>query len=138
LQSWFASIEHDDGDLRECPESKPEADARGPRKNEIVTRDKRDAKHAYGALYLEVRGILNAHDPVGLISMGAPEDEYEPEVGTILPRLKEASDPSGVQVILQDEFVRWFGGVGMFTFEEFAPVAEEVWASWSRFGQDRC
>ena len=95
--------------------------------------DKRAAKEAYEALYAEVRAILNRHDPVYLIALGCPEDEYEPEVGTILPRLKEASDVVGVQNVLREEFVGWFGEVGMFTFEQFEPVAVEVWEAWSRF-----
>lgn len=96
-------------------------------------RDKRVAKEAYESLYREVRAILNAHDPVYLIASGCPNDEYEPEVRTILPRLGEASDAAGVQVILREEFVRWFGGVGMFSYEEFAPAAEEIWSAWERF-----
>jgi hypothetical protein len=98
-----------------------------------VSRDKREAKEAYGALYAEVRAILNRHDPVYLICIGAPDDEYDPEVNTILPRLKETSDVAGVQKVLHEEFVHWFGGVAMFTYDQFEPVAAEVWAAWSRF-----
>jgi hypothetical protein len=86
-------------------------------------------------LVAEVRSLLNWHDPVYLIAIGAPEDEYDPEVRTILPRLGEASDAEGVQRVLHEEFTRWFGGVSMFTYEEFAPVAVEVWAAWLRFQQ---
>jgi len=45
-------------------------------------------KKRYGALYDEVSAILYRHDPMGLAPL-APSDEYDPEVGTILPRLKE-------------------------------------------------
>jgi hypothetical protein len=78
--------------------------------------------------------ILARRDPVGLVSIGAPEDEYEPEVGTILPRLREASNSAEVQRILCDEFDRWFGAdTPKMTQEELSPVAEEVWAAWRRY-----
>src|SRR3569833_3633518 len=56
--------------------------------------------------------LLARHDPMGLIEMGAPEDEYEPEVGTILPRLfglqqDERVDPELIRDIVVEEFARW-------------------------------
>jgi hypothetical protein len=59
---------------------------------------------------------------------------YEPEVGTILPRLQKAAGPTDVQSVLHEEFEHWFGTeVGMFSYAEFAPVAADVWAAWERF-----
>jgi hypothetical protein len=91
-------------------------------------------KRDYATLFAEVRAILNRHDPVGLIRMGMPEDEYEPEVGTILPRLREAAGPQDVQRVLHEEFQHWFGSdTSMFGYEEFAPAASEVWEAFERF-----
>jgi hypothetical protein len=30
---------------------------------------------------------INETDPIGLLEIGAPSDEYAPEIGTIVPRL---------------------------------------------------
>ena len=43
-----------------------------------------------------------------LIEIGAPDDEYAPEAGTILPRLPEADSPADLRRIVREEFVRWF------------------------------
>jgi hypothetical protein len=78
--------------------------------------------------------ILNRHDPVGLIRMGMPEDEYEPEVGASLPRLREAAGPQDVQRVLLEAFEHWFGTrTSLFGYEEFAPAAFEVWQAFERF-----
>jgi hypothetical protein len=91
-------------------------------------------KRDYATLFAEVRRILNRHDPVGLIRMGMPEDEYEPEVGTILPRLREAARPQDVQRLLHEEFQHWFGSdTSMSGYEEFASAASEVWEALERF-----
>ena len=37
-------------------------------------------KVAYGSLYADVSRLLREADPLGLIAMGAPDDEYAPEV----------------------------------------------------------
>ena len=73
-------------------------------------RRKRQAslKAAYGALYTEVSRLLREADPIRLIARGAPDDEYDPEVSTILPRLREARSPDDVQRIVNEEFAHWF------------------------------
>jgi hypothetical protein len=88
-------------------------------------------KHAYKQLYEDARAILNRHDPMGLIAIGAPDDEYEPEVGTILPRMSSARGAAGVEAIMAEEFLRWFS-------ETFPPgslrdAAADVWAAYGRF-----
>jgi hypothetical protein len=39
---------------------------------------------ARSAYFLEVRAVLNHEDPIGLIAIGAPDDEYDPEVRRIV------------------------------------------------------
>jgi hypothetical protein len=89
---------------------------------------------AYPQLFAELTEILARHDPVGLTWIGAPDDEYEPEVGTIIPRMSEASNPQDVQRILIEEFDGWFGSdTPKMSRAEFLPVAEEAWGAWLRF-----
>lgn len=47
-------------------------------------------KQAYRELYAEVSRLVREADPIHLIAIGAPDDEYDVEVSTILPRLHEA------------------------------------------------
>jgi hypothetical protein len=44
-------------------------------------------KIRYGKLFEEASSILFRHDPIGIAFDNENTDEYEAEVGTILPRL---------------------------------------------------
>ena len=84
-------------------------------------------KKAYGQLFSDVTAILARHDPVGLVGIGVPEDEYEPEVGTILQRLRGATNPADVQRIVCEEFDLWFGlDTPKMAKDDFLPVAAEI------------
>jgi len=60
-----------------------------PRENQL---ERQALRRHYPVLFDEVSSILFRHDPIG-INFETNTDEYEPEVGTILPRLKEAHHP---------------------------------------------
>jgi len=51
-----------------------------------------------------VRAVVNEQDPIGLLELGAPQDEYDPEVGD----LAGLGVPLNAQDVI-DVFVRWFG-----------------------------
>ena len=53
-------------------------------------------KAKFGPLFDEVSAILFRHDPMH-INYGSNTDEYDPEVGTILPRLKQCRSARDVQ-----------------------------------------
>ncbi len=84
------------------------------------------SKEAYRELYEQLVQILNRHDPIGLANLGAPHDEYEPEVGTIIPRLASAASAKDVTRIVYEEFSRWFvAETG--PPKAYAPIGDEVW-----------
>lgn len=56
-----------------------------------------------------VTELLNWHDPVNLISMGSPVDEYDPERDAIVRRMLMCRSPGVLQKILEEEFEYWFG-----------------------------
>jgi hypothetical protein len=89
-------------------------------------------KAKYGNVYNEVAAILYQHDPVTLRGAGAPRDEYEPEVGTILPRLTEARSVDDAHRIIHEEFVRWFDGALAGPATDYAQIADDVWTAWKR------
>ena len=48
--------------------------------------------------------MLNAEDPLGLLAMGAPEDEYDPEVQDFISRSTPVT-----QARVREVFIKWFG-----------------------------
>ncbi|MGA8150148.1 MAG: hypothetical protein WB952_04310 [Terriglobales bacterium] len=82
----------------------------------------------YRNLHRVLTELFYRHDPIGLAAMGAPEDEYEAEVSTVIPRLKDANGPDDVRRIVYQEFLRWFG-----TEETAGPesgyndLAKDIW-----------
>ena len=89
---------------------------------------------SYRKLYADIEEILFRCDPMG-ISSKEHKAKYDPEVETILPRLKEARSESDVHKIICEEFIRWFGAhtaghKGNCSYEE---AAREIWAAWQRF-----
>ena len=71
--------------------------------------DREQVRQQYPELFQEVNRLIFEADPIG-INFGHNTDEYEPEVGTIIPRLKSCESPSDVRKVIHEEFVRWFDG----------------------------
>lgn len=75
--------------------------------------------------------ILFRNDPIG-INFEINTDEYEPEVGTILPRLKEARSPEDLQKIIHQEFVSWFDADIAGPKVKYAKITQEVWDAYKK------
>lgn len=54
----------------------------------LIDLDLNEVKQSQADIFFSVREIINKHDPADLIVIGAPEDEYNPEVKTIVYQLK--------------------------------------------------
>lgn len=93
---------------------------------EAIRRERVALKCAYRRAYALLGEILFREDPIG-INFEVNTDEYEPEVGTILPRLHEACSVDGVRRIVHEEFVKWFGPAIAGPPERYQVVAESVW-----------
>ena len=52
----------------------------------------KNKKNEYKNLYEEVRRISNTHDLMGLIRIGSPDDEYDPETSEILPLIDKSKN----------------------------------------------
>ncbi len=99
--------------------------------------DKRSKlKSRYKELCSTAEAILFDHDPIR-INVGFNTNEYAPEVGTILPRLKNANNESDVVDIVHEEFVRWFGTKIAGDKEQlvYRNIAAEVWQAWLKFSK---
>jgi hypothetical protein len=87
-----------------------------------------ELKRRYKALFAELTIAFFEVDPVG-INFEENTDEYEAEVGTVLPRLTDAHSVDDVNQILREEFRFWFD---RFSYDQrrLAELAERVWAIW--------
>jgi hypothetical protein len=96
-----------------------------------LRRDKERFRKIYITLFEEVSQILFKHDPIG-INFESNTDEYEPEVGTILPRLKECYSAEEACRVIHQEFIRWFGGEIAGPEQMYEEIGKEVWEAWIR------
>lgn len=79
-------------------------------------------------LFKKVVEILFKHDPMG-IDYEVNTNEYEPEAGTIIPRLATCSKLIEARKVIYEEFIRWFyDDVG--SESEYTEVAKEIWNTW--------
>jgi len=96
--------------------------------------ENRDAlRTAYRQIYDDAVKLFFEHDPVG-INYEVNTDEYEPEVGTVLPRLHHARSLEDVHQILIEEFRCWFGyGTRVFD-DRLKSLAFDLWKLWLTSG----
>jgi hypothetical protein len=73
------------------------------------------------AYFLAVRAVVNREDPVGLLAIGAPDDEYDPEVQELVTT-GDAVTAEQVRAV----FLRWFGAPGVMSPEVAARIADGV------------
>lgn len=79
-------------------------------------------KRDYVGMFEDLAAYLYHQDPMGL-NFGINPDEYEPEVGTILPRVCDAESPADIVEVIREELERWFGPplrIENATYEELA------------------
>ena len=107
------------------PEVQARLEAARARRDEVRAR--------YPDLFEGLRRALFRHDPVG-INFGTNADEYDPEVGTILPRLAACAGPEDVLDVVHEEFVTWFGADVAGPKARFASVSAEIWEMWTASG----
>jgi hypothetical protein len=85
------------------------------------------ARRRYDTLVDAVTRVINEADPMGLLALECPLDEYSPEVGTIVPRVVKASSPDEVKSMLFEEFDRWFGEGSVPRVATFDVPAQAIW-----------
>ena len=91
--------------------------------------ERRQLKAEYGELFDSVAKLLLDADPIG-ISIQVNSDEYHPEVGTILPRLKSCVCEEDVLRVVYEEFVRWFDPATAGPVEAYREIACSIWNLW--------
>lgn len=69
----------------------------------------------------------------GLLEIGAPRDEYEPEIETIVPMVVTATSAAEVQGVIHDGFVRWFGAGIAGAVDAYEEPARAIWHAVPQF-----
>ena len=78
--------------------------------------------------YLILKKIINENDPVGLLAMNAPEDEYDPEINNILKKLTKNYTLEDIKKIVFEEFIKWFGKNTLKNCEQqLHRIAEDIY-----------
>jgi hypothetical protein len=73
------------------------------------------------AYFLAVRAVVNREDPVGLLVIGAPANEYDPEVRD-LTKWRQPATAGDVRAV----FLRWFGASGVMPSGMAARIADGI------------
>lgn len=90
-------------------------------------------KSKHGDKFMELRTIVNRYDPIGLIDIGAPEDEYESEVKTIIVQLYRNMTEQQIHDLVYKEFMRWFDNDASTAGpkDAYKELAEDI-CNWTR------
>ena len=100
-----------------------------PRTREQILEERRQLKIEYGELFDSITVLLFRHDPIG-INFEDSANEYAPETGTILPRLRTCESSTDVLRLVHEEFCRWFGSETAGSAGRYAQIADETWQLW--------
>lgn len=76
---------------------------------------------------------FSKEDRIG-IDLGDNADEYEPEVGSILPKLASCRGLDDIQAVVHCEFCAWFGADIAGPSERYARIASRIHGELSEFG----
>jgi hypothetical protein len=55
-------------------------------------------------IYVFIKYAVDRPDPIHLLEISAPDDEYEPEIRDIAPRVGECMNPEEIQLLLHEVF----------------------------------
>jgi hypothetical protein len=73
------------------------------------------------AYFLAVRAVVNREDPVGLLRIGAPDDEYDLEIRDLI-KWRRAVTADQVSAV----FLRWFENSGAIPPDMAARIADGI------------
>lgn len=94
----------------------------------VEARREREVTRArYAGLFDEALALFFMVDPAG-INFETNTDEYDAEVGTVLPRMEEAASADDVREILAQEFDQWLGG--SYEPSRLDRLASDLWPLW--------
>jgi hypothetical protein len=91
----------------------------------------------YQHLVAAVGRAIDEADPIRLLEIGAPGDEYGPEIDAILPRLATVERLDDVTDVLHEEFLRWFGQGVAGPRDGYEAPARRIWDAVVEYRQSK-
>jgi hypothetical protein len=82
----------------------------------------------YAALRERVGAAVAAADPLGLLAMGCPPEEYAPEVVQIIPHVDRAESIEALRTKVHEVFVSMFDADIAGPPESYTGLAGALWA----------
>ena len=75
--------------------------------------------------YILVKSIIDDWDPIGLLDLGCPEDEYDPEIRDVVALLPHVKSVDELALRIRQVFIKWFEE--FLSIEKCYPVALKIW-----------
>lgn len=82
-------------------------------------------KKQEGAVFLELRRLIDLHDPMDLTKYGI-ESEYDPETASILIQLNKELTKEDVHELVLNDFQYWFDPI-VFKKEQIKDLADAIY-----------
>lgn len=90
-------------------------------------------KYIYTSAFLELKDIVNEVDPIGLISIYCPDDEYDPEVNNILKLIPNSETLPQLADMIHNVFIKWFDAEMAKDYAMFERIAVLIWNKREKF-----
>lgn len=75
----------------------------------------------------DITNIFNSHDPIGLLKMGAPEDEYKKEIKQIILQLINLKSQEDLLTVIYSVMVYCFTLNGAGNKESYTNLSQDIW-----------
>ncbi len=76
----------------------------------------------------KVRDIINKHDPIGLVKLGCPINEYHPEVKQIISKINLKNSVNELQEAVYHIFVNMFDKKLVGPKSKYQELSAEIFA----------
>ena len=91
-----------------------------------------NGKKKYQAMFNELKALINAWDPYGLIEEGSPTDEFESEIAKILVGLSKCKSSEDTTKLIAGIFRQSFE-VSKFSDDYCKQIGDKVYAWYKNF-----
>jgi len=89
--------------------------------------DRKKLKREYRELWKLVEVAVNRVDPIGLLALGMPDDEYEAEITEVVVKVKSAESKEALGEAIYQIFVEWFEPHTAGPRNLYDEIANEIW-----------
>lgn len=81
-------------------------------------------REAYANEYLIIKKIIDKWDPIGLLELGCPDDEYDSEIREVVSLSLHAKSVDDLAIGIRQVFIKWFDEY--LSIEKCYPIAFKI------------